>query len=316
MTSNANTSPQRIFIFDNPRCRSHLFFRLLSTHPQLKTHYHPYVLPGCQGPEKIHYDIYKNNPARAQLVKELWEPMCSDDYTFANAERHLLDAVAAIEKEGKTLLSSEHCCYLLKSQILIKHTNSRQLDESWATDPNPTHLPDELWKSVTPIMVIRHPALSVPSMWRSMAGVPALANMDPMENHNYWFATLTWSRVLFEALRNQGRMPIVVDGEDVCTRTDEVIRGVCGGLGIDPAGVTDTWGPWGQSPLDHPLFVEMTRTIWESDGVKKHEAKGPVDVDGAVRSVEKEFGAEVAERMRMLIDGEMDNYRFLEQFKV
>lgn len=282
-TSTAPTPAKRIFIFDNPRNRSHLFFRYLTTHPALKTHYHPYVTAGCLGPDKLNYDIYTTDPERARLVRELWEPLCQDSFTFASAERDMVAAVDTIEKEGKIPLVNEHCCYVLRRQLLVEAVNARRLPDpaTLATTGNPTVLPDDLWRTVSPIIVIRHPALALPSYLRSMAGVPALARLDPRENHSHWFVTLAWSRLLFDVLRATGREPVVVDGEDVCTRTEAVGRGVCARLGLDPAGVSDVWEPLGlggtatQSLTDlehaHPLFKEMTRTIWESDGVIKHE---------------------------------------------
>ncbi|KAF4943749.1 hypothetical protein FSARC_14842 [Fusarium sarcochroum] len=268
-TTTTKTPPKRIFIFDNPRNRSHLFYRLLATHPQLKTHYHPYVNAGCFGPGKIHYSIFGNNPERTKL-------------------------------------------------ILIDYILSRNALDPATIYSNPTLLPDDLWKSVTPIIVIRHPALAFPSLHRSTSAIPALANLDPTENHNYWFANLAWSRLLFETLKSQGRTPVVVDGEDVCTRTDEVIKGVCNALGLDPAGVSDTWVPLGEDAegFAHPVFKEMTRTIWESDGVKKHEPVGSVSLDDAVASIEKEYGTELAVNMRTVIEEQMQNYRYLEKFKV
>ncbi|KAM0198950.1 hypothetical protein ACHAPI_003394 [Fusarium lateritium] len=307
-----------VFIFDNPRNRSHLFYRLLATHPQLISHYHPYVNAGCLGPDKIHYSIYENNPARTRLVRELWEPVCSDEFTFANSERKLLAAIAIIDKEGKRPLINEHCSYVTKHRILIDHILSREALDSATVDSNPTILPDALWQSITPIVVIRHPALAFPSLHRSTAGTPALANLDPTKNHNYWFATLAWSRLLFDTLQSQGRTPAVVDGEDVCTRTDEVIRGVCNALDLDPAGVSDTWVPLDETAgsFAHPIFKEMTRTIWESNGVKKHKSPGPVSIDDAVTSIEEDYGTEVAAKMRTAIEEQMENYRYREQFKV
>lgn len=322
MTSTTTTRPKEIFIFDNARNRSHLFFRLLATHPQLETVHHPYVNVGCMGPglEKITYKIQTDNPRRMALTKETWEPvLCSDSYTWANAERDLLDSIAAIEKKGKIPLINEHCSYMLKrDEIHVLGIKARKIPEEALQLANPTILPDELWRSITPIIVIRHPAFALPSLHRATCGVPALEGLDPRENHNYWFATLSWSRLIFESLKRQGRTPLVVDGEDICTRTDEVIKAVCKWLGFDPADVKDTWSPWGQEWADkmsNPLFVEMTRTTWESDGVHKHAAK-PVSIDDQVAKFKKDFGAEKAAEMKEAIEAQMDDYRFLEQFKV
>ncbi|KXT16660.1 hypothetical protein AC579_8056 [Pseudocercospora musae] len=41
------------FIFDSTRLRSHLFFRWLSTHPNVYPIYHPYVMAAMFGPDGL-----------------------------------------------------------------------------------------------------------------------------------------------------------------------------------------------------------------------------------------------------------------------
>lgn len=273
MSPAAKSPVKQVLIFDNPRNRSHLFFRLLATHPEFKTHYHPYMNAASLGPERVLREKVLANEERAKLAKEFWEPMCSDEFTFAEAQRGVVQAVSDSKKGGEMLLVNEHCCYVTKREILISHIKSREFDFSnpAALPSNPTQFPDDLWNNACPIMVIRHPALAVPSLYRSLADSPTMVNLDPTENAVFYLSTLAWSRFIFEKLQSQGRTPLVVDGEDICTRTGEVIQGVCDYLGLDASRMSDTWTPWGQTLNHaHPLFVEMTRVMWESDGVKKH----------------------------------------------
>lgn len=73
IASTTKSLAKRVFIFDSPRNRSHVFFRLISTHPEIQTHYHPYVNAGCLGPDEIHRQILKSHPERQKFVDELWE---------------------------------------------------------------------------------------------------------------------------------------------------------------------------------------------------------------------------------------------------
>ena len=128
---------------------------------------------------------------------------------------------------------------------------------------NPTILPDELLRLVTPIIFIRHPAIILPSWLRAAKNGPAadVISVDD-EDFNVW-TSLRWSRIIFDYLRNLSHMqqqsglkradsvhsthrplgpsvvatkPYVIDAVDVVNNTHAILDMICRCLNIDVEG--------------------------------------------------------------------------------
>lgn len=136
---------------------------------------------------------------------------------------------------------------------------------------NPTYLPDWLFETCSPIMVIRHPVFQVPSFY---TGVSAMTLCGPGQEDFDYLTSLRWCRLLYDLLKSQGRPPVVVDGEDVVWRTKEMTTNVCNAIGIDPSGVKDTWET---TPSDdrhpNPVIQHFLSTIYNSTGVERPAEK-------------------------------------------
>ena len=136
---------------------------------------------------------------------------------------------------------------------------------------NPTYVPDWLFETCTPVIVIRHPALSVVSLYNIVENTQ---KQRPGDEDFHFMTSLWYCRILYDLFVSQGRKPIVVDGEDVLWRTAEMSRNVCEALGIDPNGVSETWTP---TPEDkrpgHPIVASFTETIHNSTGVERPAKK-------------------------------------------
>lgn len=72
------TSNKHVWVFDNPRARSHVFFRWVSTHPELSKCYHPYVLPAHFGPDNFYNDV-RVSERRRKIIDDLSPQSRSDD---------------------------------------------------------------------------------------------------------------------------------------------------------------------------------------------------------------------------------------------
>jgi len=79
------TRPKPIFVFDNPRTRSHLFWRWIGTHPDLRTEYHPYLLAAHLGPENFYRDI-RCSAQRRKVIDEFEAADVTDTFESANHE--------------------------------------------------------------------------------------------------------------------------------------------------------------------------------------------------------------------------------------
>ena len=138
---------------------------------------------------------------------------------------------------------------------------------------NPTSFSDEMFRSFTPIILIRHPALTYPSFYTKQK----IMFCDEADDEQFEvMGSLCWARMIFdcyERLYERGEAqarPIVVDAYDVVNTTDVLIPALCSRLGIDPAGVQYQWEPTpkDQWPAD-PCMQEFYKEILTSKSVQR-----------------------------------------------
>ena len=136
---------------------------------------------------------------------------------------------------------------------------------------NPTYLPDWLFETCTPVIVIRHPVFSVPSYYNVVSKMTSIA--PGMEDYD-WMTNLYFCRILFDLFKSQGRTPVVADGEDIVLRVREMATAVSNGIGVDPEGVKESWEPTPKEDR-HPNFViqAFLSTMYDSTGVEQSTEK-------------------------------------------
>ena len=119
--------------------------------------------------------------------------------------------------QGKILLANEHCQFVLKPELAL----SLHRDAAPPTLPhNPTVIPDDLFPNLTPVFVIRHPLHVIRSNYESV-----VASSQIRPGHEDWTlaTSLKTPLLLFEYFNERdGHPPLVVDGDDVLWRTQEV----------------------------------------------------------------------------------------------
>ena len=83
------------------------------------------------------------------------------------------------------------------------------------------------------------------------------------------------SRWLFEHFRHlRGQPPIVVDGEDVLWRTQELGDKFCNALGLELNGLKDQWDPFpAEQKHPNPFVAAMTNTMTDSTGIERPQNK-------------------------------------------
>ncbi|KAF2159132.1 hypothetical protein M409DRAFT_30414 [Zasmidium cellare ATCC 36951] len=297
-----------VFVFDMARHRSHLFFRYMSTHPDLEPVYHPYMDAFAFGPERI--TKWTNNSAARK--KDLETEVSTS--TYARAEADLLRRAREADEKGRTLLANEHCQMIVKQDLVFSIIR----DPSPLPFPaNPTVIPDSLFDSILPIFVIRNPLQVIPSIYASSIATMALSPSD--EDWKILTGILT-QRLLFDHFQNDlNRVPVVVDGDDLLWRTEEVRRGLSAALDIDPAGLSDTWEPLPEE-LQHPnpLIRAFTTTINTSKGIEQPSGGPPpeLDLDDAESQWSVLYGDDIARQLRERIEENMPHYLHMRQFKV
>ncbi|KAK5163441.1 uncharacterized protein LTR77_010623 [Saxophila tyrrhenica] len=305
-------SPLRVVVFDNLRVRSHLFARLFSEHPRFSQIYHPFMMAGFLGPEGVLPKL-RHSETRSKELAEDWQPLWVTD-THGSCRRQLEDDVARVEAAGKNIWVNEHSCLAIRQEVALAHLRGHQYTPQ-DLGPNPTYCPDWLFDTCTPMMVIRHPALSVRSLYDMAIQVQ---KVRPTDEDFVMCTSLHFCRLLFDLFKSQGRTPIVADGEDVVLRRKGMTDGVCEALGIDPDGVVEQWDP---TPLDqrpqHPMIAAFTKTIHESHGIEfPNENNKPVDVETVLDTLVERYGEDLAAELKRHIDLSTPDYQYMKQFAV
>lgn len=146
---------------------------------------------------------------------------------------------------------------------------------------NPTVLKTEFLDSVIPVLLIRHPALSIPSFLRKNI---TICKNQPEDEDFAIYSALFWSRLIFDSfvVRAGGRLPadhdhqvpIVVDAADVIYNSKAIIESLCRRLEIDPSGVQFSWPPVpdGERPKD-PVLSSFFDALYNSSGVERRAEK-------------------------------------------
>lgn len=138
--------------------------------------------------------------------------------------------------------------------------------------PNPTFLPDDIFDSFTPIIIIRHPGLILGSLWRTQK--PILKVKAEGSKGLTMMTSLQFAKMWFDAKKSAAKdsEPIVVDAEDFVYNTEPTMTELCLRLGIDPSGMQYQWDiipaeQWPGDALMHTFFQDLMK----STGIKRAE---------------------------------------------
>jgi hypothetical protein len=263
------STSRRVFIFDSARLRSHLFFWYMSTHAAFQPIYHPFVMAAMFGPE--HIAQYLKHSQMRQDEIDTHRSMPGMDATFESDGKQFIKNIEEADKTGKIVLANEHWYNILDRDLVIKIIRG-EVTEPSSFGENPTILSLDLLNTIAPIILIRHPALSVNSIYRSAL---AMSKQRPGDE-DFDFLTMNKPlRMLFDWFKSQGKQPIVVDAEDLLWRTNEMSKNLCARLGISPEGLRDQWDPTPKEKLDkmNPIAVMLTQDIQASTGIIRPEQK-------------------------------------------
>jgi hypothetical protein len=271
MNNNTNNTPNPcIFIFDSTRLRSHLFFRYLTTSPQANAILHPFIAAATFGREHKSQHM-RHSAQRQKELEEVFAPLLGDD-TFQSCSEAFSAAVEAMHTKGKVPVANEHWFNVCKIDIVLGLLRG-EIHEPGQLGRNPTHMPDENFDSLQPVILIRHPAISIGSIYRDAVNMTALRPGDEDFDMICMNKPL---RLLFDYFRAQGRQPVVVDAEDILWRTEGMSWGLCVSLGtIDSGSLSDTWEPASQDEVQsmNPVMVMLMKNILESSGIERPSEK-------------------------------------------
>ncbi|CAF9911969.1 MAG: hypothetical protein ALECFALPRED_007789 [Alectoria fallacina] len=186
--------------------------------------------------------------------------------------------------------------------------------ESRPPNTNPTVLPDAFLKSMTPICLIRHPARTFPSLYRGARPTHNVYGSEFPIN-----ASIRWCKLLVDWYTvATGTRAIVFDGDNLIHESSTIAK-VCRALSLDESGVQNSWDAMLREEIGEQdaMTSAMNATIQtsnEEDRSRKRDDE--IDIDEEARGWGKEFGLDVAEAIKALVAGAMDDYLYLRQYAI
>ncbi|KAL2115897.1 hypothetical protein VTJ04DRAFT_10152 [Mycothermus thermophilus] len=335
------TQPRRILLLSLPRTASNLLVRVLNIPSQ------PGLLTNPAGgyfflkPAVLPLQRFRK-PAHAWTSEE--RAILRSCYQEALDEMEAMSSRAA-EAEGgeRALFAKEHVNFFVDPDVSDpgpdgvgekgsfrlplpeKYRVGENAEGTWGSW-NKTIFPDEYWATWRMVFVIRHPALTFPSMYRTVVGElvsrgileEGVAKLDVLKNMTY-----KWTRIMFDFAVSKAREdeafpePVIIDAQEI-VNDPGAVRKYCVAAGLDPDVVRFEWeaedvkgkkfDDRAGDAQTHRIFLG---TLLESKGLIKAKAPPKVDVEVEKVKWRDEFGEEVAMMLEGRVREAMEDYEYL-----
>lgn len=161
----------------------------------------------------------------------------------------------------------------LKQEVMCPLVRDESRDFSQAQRKH-TVIPNKSFDSMIPIVMIRYPYSQIESIVRQFNGA---IGPDALERG---FLRVSVSkkpcRFLYDVSISLGRAPLVIEGDDIVWRTDEVAKAVCDHAGFRIADLTETWQPYAEHERrnKNPYFyVDEDCPVFDRAAAAKEEGK-------------------------------------------
>ncbi|KFY13110.1 hypothetical protein V492_03487 [Pseudogymnoascus sp. VKM F-4246] len=319
MSTTAPQGRKPAFVLSHPRTASNLFMKIFKSHPDVVPAEYPFLDVFFHGNEpQSSYKGPKVEEARTEFLKKTGVPK-----SYQEAFEKLEEDIRKAGEQNKVAFVKEHVLILLKPSVIDNNLETprpphvaphlQPKDAVVRVSTNPTLLPDDLMLSVSPIFLIRHPALAFSSWYKTVRSVydAGVDNPDfPVG------ATFQWTRILYDWYLNsssepssgspetQCRKPTVIDADD--TMSDRaVLERLCHQLQLDPEKLSFEWQP--MTTGLHPFLS----SIQQSTGVDMSKLSKGVDIKQEFVKWEQEFGSHVAQRLLHFVELAMPDYEYL-----
>ena len=322
MTAATKNVHGRFYLISYPRTCSNLLVKILSMEEQ------PGFASGEHDGGYFFVDVYNLMQERGLRSKSL-EDWTNEDRAAAKecyqaCFENLQQWLHAREDAGQSVFVKEHITFLADPGAWSRSCFGGGDEEpAWMvncangshhSDLNATVLPDEFLATWSPTFLIRHPAIAFPSMHR------AIVKMEGEEaaqagNCASLGRPVKWTRELYDFLAQQQSTapgwPIVLDGDDIVAAPEAVVGRYCDVLGLDRHKLRFSWDQVAADKVDDARKV-LRSTLWQSTGVKTtgRTAAG-IDIAVEAEKWRDEFGSDVAEHIKKLVQQEMPHYEYL-----
>ncbi|KAJ5279111.1 hypothetical protein N7478_004483 [Penicillium angulare] len=317
-----NTCPDAIYLITYPRTGSNLLLKILNLSEQ----------PDVAAQTKEGYYFHPPLKLRHELGMfdrplALWEQdysrllsQCFKD-CFEELDGHLKFANAM----GKSLFVKEHAPWLIDPAIQSEWIHdSHDKDEIPMPIENPTILPNEFLRQVSPTFLIRNPIASFPSHYRAMRDSWYGSAETFKESGNSYLKfnmTIRWSRMMYDWYDKQKSLcrehgtnkgPIVLDADDIMTKPEVVIE-YCNAVGLDSTKAKFSWKPLSSDKMDamDPEFLRMKDTLHASDGIRQDKLAAGLSLAKEAVKWKKEFGEAEGAKLVQWVQAAMPDYEYM-----
>jgi hypothetical protein len=252
------------------------------------------------------------------------------------AEKMSLDAIhdylEAAEGAGQTVFAKEHVTFLTAPYFETEYVyGSSVADESGPprtpsvrgvnkptrSPLNLTFLPDEFLRTWHPTFLIRHPALMLPSLFRTAQIDIELDGVRRIKKEPYEVeTTMRWIRTLHDFYLNHfgkgSQWPLVLDADDVMMHP-ELMTKYAGLVELDPDKLRFSWDKASQEHVAKLRSAEKSMYSFfnASTGVDKGRMAGSIDITAEAKKWRSEFGEEGGEKLERWVLDAMHDYEYL-----
>ncbi|KAG5655694.1 hypothetical protein KAF25_009193 [Fusarium avenaceum] len=304
------------------RTASHLLLRIINIDAQ-----------NAQDTDKNGYfwlsAMYMRNVLNSRPMCE-WSPeeKKSLDDMEQKCFNNLLDYINIAEEAGKIVMFKEHAMLLndpfIESRFI--HGENATIGQpkslkgypdgisSFRSPLNKTILSDDFLKTLKPTFLIRHPASTIPSLFRAIRHEGfdrEVKELEPVERSLYWQRKLL---EFYEESYKAGEIekPIVLDADDMMT-SQELMLKYAKVAGLDPEKLRFSWEKAPQEVVNSmPSFVQhMLGSLNSSEKVDLSKVVGDVDISQEAVKWKAEFGDEHARKLETYVREAMDDYEYM-----
>ncbi|KAH6886836.1 hypothetical protein B0T10DRAFT_490392 [Thelonectria olida] len=325
MAKGANSPhPPRYWLITSPRTCSNLLVKILNLDDQG-------VRPSNNGgyfflPSASKHFLVDNKPM------DMWT---EEDHASVNAITQqcfdrFQDHILAAEREGQVLFVKEHGLMLNSPFIESQHVHGTKelpgepksfavkgVSQPSRSPLNLTFLPDEFLKTWNPTFLIRHPAMMIPSLYRTCLGNFEMngfkrTKKEPLPTE----LTTKWIRTLYDFyaahFAESSLWPIVLDADDIMT-CPALVSKYAQLAGLDDTKLRFSWNTASEETMKKLSTMEarMLSSINASTKIDSSKVAGRIDIDQEAVKWKSEFGEEVAQKLERWVRDAMPDYNFL-----
>ncbi|UPL02781.1 hypothetical protein LCI18_013715 [Fusarium solani-melongenae] len=234
---------------------------------------------------------------------------------------NLLDYINKAEIECQLVLFKEHALLLNHPFFESEFAHGKGttigeptvLGSGTRSSLNKTVLSDEFLKTFKPTFLIRHPALSLASMYRA-ARSDVFGRTD--KQPSIIERSSIWNRTLFDFYEadhnNSGERPLVLDADDMMT-SPELMSKYARLAGLDPDKLVFSWERASQEELSSMSAMArmMLSSLSASDSVNLDKVAGNLDIAKEAAKWRAEFGDEDGSKLESWVRAAMSDYEYI-----